>query len=474
MTSNTTRMMEKALLRIVVIVVVIAAGIGLRYLLASMKEPPRQTEITEPKLQVEVLGVYPEDVPVTITGLGDVKTLDVVNVSPQVIGNIVEIHPRLELGEVIPKGDVLFRIDPRDYDATRTQAHAQVERLRSGVALLKEQYKNDRHRVETIKRTWELAKIEFDRDKDLYEVHDVGNESMVHLSEMNFNKAKDAYETLSQLVELYPMRINEAESGLVAAEAQLDRASIALERTEVRALFDARVKMVKLEVGQYVAPGMPLLVLADDSLLEISVPLDSRDARSWLRFREGGSANGNVDGERLSWFGELEPVQCLVKWTEEAISASEEHVWHGVLDRVERFDQMTRTVTVAVRLGDEEIRRGQGLPLVDGMFCTVEIPGKTMKQVYRLPRWAVSFEGQVYLAEKTGGEYRIKRRDVEMARSQGEETFVSAGLEPGELVVTTRLVNPLPNSLLEFEEENAENAKAESPEADEAATNPST
>ena len=190
------------------------------------------------------------------------------------------------------------------------------------------------------------------------------------------------------------------------------------------------------------------MTLANDSLLEIPAPLDSRDVRDWLGFAENGGADGKA------WFAVPEPVRCRIYWTEDPGA----HYWEGALRRVQQFDRFARTVTVAVELcGSEIISVDNRLPLVDGMFCRVDIPGKTMQQVYRLPRWAVTFEEQVFVAK----DKRLEYRDVRVVRTQGEETFVSEGLQPGDLVVVTRLLNPLPGSLLDYDEVLTAAAEAE-------------
>jgi len=168
------------------------------------------------------------------------------------------------------------------------------------------------------------------------------------------------------------------------------------------------------------------------------VPLDSRDARQWLRFRKGGS-NGET-----GWFNDLEPARCTIRWTE----GREGHVWHAQLHRVVKFDQQTRTLTVAIRIEAQQAlsEDPEALPLVEGMFCAVEIPGRAMQGVIRLPRWAVSFENTVYVSSDS----RLKTVSVEVARVQGDEAFVSRGLAPGDVVVVTRLIDPLENSLLEL------------------------
>jgi RND family efflux transporter MFP subunit len=250
---------------------------------------------------------------------------------------------------------------------------------------------------------------------------------------------------LDQQVRLHPIRIEEAHSSVLSAKAQRDRAATSLERCVIRAPFDARIQMVNVEQDQYLQPGAPVLTLADDSLLEIIVPLQSDWIRQWLQFQDAEPGAGQA------WFPPVEPVVCRVRWSE----SPEEHYWTGTLHRIERYERESVTANVAVRVSGAEAAAGKnGLPLVDGMFCTVEIPGKLMQGVFRLPPWAVSYEGEVYVAKDS----RLERRKVTVLREQGGEVFVSEGLEPGDKVITTRLVNPLPNTLLEVKTTDGEEA----------------
>jgi hypothetical protein len=110
-------------------------------------------------------------------------------------------------------------------------------------------------------------------------------------------------------------------------------------------------------------------------------------------------------------------------------------------------------VDVAVRVAAADaIRGGNGrLPLVEGMFCRVEIPGRTLQGVFRLPRHAVSFDNTVYVADGS----RLKTVAVTVARTQGEEALISGGLQAGQQVIVTRLVDPLENTLLTIETDGA-------------------
>jgi len=239
-------------------------------------------------------------------------------------------------------------------------------------------------------------------------------------------------------LELSPIQIREAENSLASTRAKLTTTKSRLERCEIKAPFDGRVKEVSLEKGQYVAPGAHVITLANDAILEIQVPLDSQDASKWLRFSNEQSL------KRTAWFNGLEKVGCKIYWTE----SSNDHSWEGTLHRVVRFDQQTRTLTVAIRIEAQNAVStiDHRLPLVEGMFCSIEIPGRTLRNVFVLPRWSVSFENSVYLSVNN----RLKTVPVEVARIEGERAFVSAGLSPGDEVIITRLVDPLENSLLEI------------------------
>ncbi|MCF8105627.1 MAG: HlyD family efflux transporter periplasmic adaptor subunit, partial [Desulfohalobiaceae bacterium] len=217
-----------------------------------------------------------------------------------------------------------------------------------------------------------------------------------------------------------------------------------LKRCTLQAPFQARVKSVQLEKGQYVTPGQSVLTLADDSILEIMVPMDSREARKWLQFDKTALRNS-------TWFKGIRQVPCQVRWTED----TDGHVWEGSLHRVVRFEPETRTLKLAVRIrGDALGHNGEDrFPLVEGMFCQVSIPGKTLRDVFRLPGSAVDFQGTVFKAV----DHRLKTVNVELLRNQAGEAVVS-GLASGDLVVTTRLVSPLENTLLSYSQPSEESS----------------
>ncbi len=423
-------------LRIIVSIVVLALGIVGMQILAKMKKPPSENVVQESKIKVRTVIAESENVDVFIKGFGEVIALKTVNLAPEIGGKLVRIHPRMEVGEMVKRGELLFEIDNRDYLALLEESRASVMQTENSIVRLKKELEISETRLQTLVRNQNLVKDEFERIKALYEKKNIGTKSNVDAAERSYIAATDQVIQMKQALETYPLRIRESTYLLHSANARLTRAETNLKRCIVRAPFSGRLKSVSIETGQYVAPGQPVLSLVDDSIQEIRIPLDSVDARNWLQFKTDDEGTSN------SWFGNLKPLPVEIRWTEE----TDGHVWEGRLDRVTTYDKQTRTLTVAVRIEQPMSITNGSLPLVEGMFCSVSIPGKSMGNVFRLPRWAVSFKNTVYLAEGN----RLKTVPVRVARIQDDEVFVQSGIKAGDKVITTRLADPLENSLLEI------------------------
>lgn len=428
---------KQVLIRIIICLIVLLFGILSMNRLSALKKPPVEVKRTEQALQVEGTIVKIEDINVILTGYGEIKALNTVSISPEISGRVVHVHPRLDSGEIIPRNAILFKIDSRVYAATLEEANASLQQLKNTVLRLEKQFALDRDRQKTIERNQDLAQLEFKRIKELYEANDVGTRSGVDKAEQSYNAALDRADQMSRALALYPLQIQEVKSSIEAAKARLTIAKVNLLRCRVTSPFTGRIKNASIEIGQYVTPGQPVVSMADDSLLEIQVSLDARDARQWLLF-------DNTPAESLTtWFSKPTPVVCKLRWTENP----EAELWAGIMDRVVQFDPQTRTLTVAVKLDtfSPQLDATSPFPLVEGMFCIVDIPGKTLRNVVRLPRWSVSFENTVYILND---ESRLKTVPVTVIYAEGENVFVSQGLSPGQTVVTTRLNDPLENALL--------------------------
>ncbi len=400
---------------------------------ASADIPELSTQ--EQAIPVECIMAEAIDAPVAIEGFGEARARRRVSIAPEVPGVITTTHDSLQVGGRIPQGDLVFAIDPEPFAIAVNQAAAQVGERATVIDRLSTEWANDRERLQSLERRRELAKQQFDRLNALLN-DDVGTQESIDFAEQAYVVAQDEADQLAHRVSLYPIRIDEAQSALAMAQASLDAAKVQLAKTEVRAPFDARVSAYSVETGQFVQAGEPAAVLVDDSIVEIATPLDSREARKWLRFKdEPTGANPNA------WFGAVEPVECEVTWTE----ADRNESWTGYLDRVAEFDEESRTLTVVVRVdAADAAKRTAGLPLVEGMYCRVVIPGNTLTNVFAVPDSAITVDGSVYCVN----EERLVSQPVNIIRRTQGMAYIDTGLSEGDQVIITRLINPLERTLV--------------------------
>lgn len=405
-------------------------------LLIQFSEKPAQIDPPEPSLSVRVAPAVAETHSATLRGFGVARALREATLSAEVPGRVVEKPRLLREGDRVRAGEVLLKLDDRDFVAAVREAEAGLTQLEATAELLRIQEESDRERHALARRARDLARAEFERVHRLFREENIGSASLVDATEQAYTQAATQWTLLEQALALYPSRRRELEANTLAMQARLDRAKTQLERTALTAPFDGRLTMAAAEVGDQIVPGQPLFGVADLNALEIRVPLELAEVRRWLPLERVEETDGPA------WFPSVPNLPVRVVWRE----GRRELAWQGTLHRIINLDATTRTVHVAVRVaGPDTLDPEHALPLTAGMFCRVEIPGRTLENVFALPRASVTFDGRVYVAD---GDMRLRSREVEILRAEGERVFVR-GLEPGEPVITTRLIAPLEGSLLE-------------------------
>jgi multidrug efflux system membrane fusion protein len=120
---------------------------GCRKKNAAMERPPALVTISE---------TVTKDVPVYIDEIGTCTAREVVSIHPQITGQITEIH--FTDGADIKKGDLLFVIDPKPYQAALDQAKANLEQSVASLALAKSEFE----RAKTLIPTGAISKEEYD------------------------------------------------------------------------------------------------------------------------------------------------------------------------------------------------------------------------------------------------------------------------------------------------------------------------
>lgn len=118
-----------------------------------------QTNFERPPASVTVAAAIAQDVPVYIEAVGKTVAREVVSIQPQVSGRITQIH--FTDGADLKRGDVLFTIDPRPYQAELNQAEANLAQAEAALGLAKVNF----DRVEKVSDPRAVARQDYDSKK---------------------------------------------------------------------------------------------------------------------------------------------------------------------------------------------------------------------------------------------------------------------------------------------------------------------
>ena len=214
---------------------------------------------------------------------------------------------------------------------------------------------------------------------------------------------------------------------LLDAQASYQQAQLDLERTEIKAPFNAIVETREVELGQYINRAQSAAVLYGADEVEVRLPLAIRQL-------------GYLDiplGTRGELVGNAAPDVTLT-----GFYGGEEHHWQGKLVRAEAtIDPNSNTVQTIIRVqqpGENDIRSGglsrQQIPLPIGLFVQANIVGKKTEDMIALPRSVIRNNNQVLVVD---AENKMYFRDVEIFRLEEDRVLISGGLLAGEYICTS-------------------------------------
>jgi multidrug resistance efflux pump len=216
---------------------------------------------------------------------------EIIQITPRVSGPIVELP--IEDNQFVSKGDLLFQIDPRTFEASLAQARAQYDSARDNYVALDKQVEAATAQVEVsraevlqarsmIKETdAEIEKntAEYKRQQEMLS-KDATSRKAVERSEANYKvsleKRQEALAGLTQaqaslaqseatLAKAKASRGAEGDANAVIREAQaaMEQAELNLEFTRVTAPVDGHITNLNLRIGTQSVANQPALALVD-------------------------------------------------------------------------------------------------------------------------------------------------------------------------------------------------------------------
>jgi len=362
------------------VIVMAAALAGAATLMATSKRlQPTQPEAVAPT--VRVVQVKPRSVRMAVHAVGTVSPRTETELVPEVSGNVVWISPNLVAGGYFEAGEVLLRIDDRDYRNAVERAAAAVSRAQA----------------ESEFAEFELRRLEEMETRQLISRSDV---------EAGMRAA----------------RVSEA--SLRDAEAALEQAERDLTRTQITAPFVGLVRSEQTDLGQFVNRGTSIASIYAVDYVEVRLPIaDQQLAYLDLPVMQRG---------------ELDEATAPAV-TLSAEFAGEEYRWQGKLVRTEaEIDARTRMVQAVARISAREDGSNdpEDLPPPVGLFVQAEIEGLSADNVVVLPRSAIRNSNQVLVVDK---ENRLRFTTVKLLRVYGDDAYINGGLAAGDLVCISPL-----------------------------------
>jgi membrane fusion protein, multidrug efflux system len=309
---------------------------------------------------------------------GRLEAVETVDVRARVSGYLEKVN--FKDGSKVQKGDLLFVIDPRPYQAELNRAEAELQRVRARLELAK----NDLARAERLFRKRAISEEELDtRTKGLRE------------SEATVNSA--------------------------AAAVQIARLNV--EFTQVRAPISGRISRELVTVGNLVngGAGEATVLATIVSIDPIYVYIDA-DERAVLKYRRLAR-----EGTRVSAREVQIPIELAL--------ADEEGFPHkGVIDYVEpRLDSNTGTVRGRGVFANPDDQLGPGF------FARVRVPGSGQYQALLITDHAIATDQSQKFVLVVNDQNVAEYRAVKLGPRIGGLRVITEGLKPGDWVVVNGL-----------------------------------
>jgi multidrug efflux system membrane fusion protein len=314
---------------------------------------------------------------------GRVEAIDQVEIRPRVSGTIDAVH--FQEGQLVKKGDRLFTIDSRPYQAEIASALATQAGAQAGLA---------------------LAKTEQARTSRLIEEHAVAQREL--------DQRNNA--------------LLQADASLKAADAAVQTARLNLQYTSIAAPVSGRVSRAEITVGNLVGAGVAspsLTTVVSVSPVYVSFEVDEQ---TYIRYAANGAV-GNSGVSRL-------PVSMGL--------ASEEGYPHE--GKIKAFDNRLETSSGTMRV--RAVFDNQNGALTPGMYARVRTSGSAAQTVVLIDDKAVGTDQDKKYVMVLGSDNKVAYRAVKLGPIADGLRIVRFGLEKGERIVVNGLQRIHPNDLV--------------------------
>ncbi len=374
-------------------VLLVLGAIMLAILMSALKPEPLKAEEPEAALAVKTQILNRTEVTLSVESQGTVRPRTRTTLISEVSGTVLEVSDYYIVGGSFDAGDILMRLDPTDHEVALQRAKAQ---LISANALLE----LEKARAVQAKKEWEMT---------------------------------GRPESDAPILALRKPYLAEAEANILQAKAQLKQAELKLQRATIRAPYAGMVSLKSVDVGQYVTTGSRLGETFAIDFVEVRLPLTEKDLSQMetMSFQNSDVVNtvvlsGSANGNPASW-------SAVIVRTE------------GVVNELNRSQYVVARISNPYRLN--QTQTASTPPLLVGTFVTAKLKGKTLDNVFKVPRSALLQGSKVAVVDDM---QRLQINSVNVVFSDEGYYYVSEGLKEDAEVVVSAIGTPIEGSKLEI------------------------
>ena len=435
---------------------VVILGLGVFGLLFFGRSPEVPTDTSRLKSAseaplVETAPVMPWDKPFHLDIDGEATSYRVLTVGAEVTGRILRKAEATRSGTFVNQGDVLFEVDPVNYQLDQQRLQARVDQATQELQAIEVDLQNGASLLKLAQEDNELQKEHLERVKTAA-ARKAASEAELDNAARQELTSRNVVQTQQNQLNTLAQTKKTKEAALKLAEAELQRTRVDLERCRIVSPITGRIVDDMKEEGDYVKPGDTLVHISDSSRMEVKCSLKGQEL-AWIWQHGQQSGDPPIATSETSTKTETAPTESTAS-TNDAKAAAEprkadpfqmpnvpceiafefegvETVWDGYLSRYEGsgMDRATRMFPCRVIVDAPEKTRvkspdgsTQVSPptLLSGMYVTVRIPIDSPIQLLQVPAESIRPGGQIWVVR----DGKLKVVSISLVRVDGDLALV--------------------------------------------------
>ena len=358
-------------------VFILAVAVAAVKLISESEPKPEQIEtVRRSSALVETVTVEKGTYSPILSVLGTVQPAQEIVLSPRVGGQVIELSSEFVPGGMVNKNDLLFRIDPADFENAVSIRKSELEQAEASL------------------------KIE---------------EGRVRLAEQELALLEESISDTNTELVLRKPQLASIKAEVSAAKASVQRAELDLARTKVVAPFDAQIISRSVNLGSQVRPGddSGRIVGVDEYWINAAVPVRSL---GHIQFPDDNKAGSSVTLSDPDIWGDNTRTGSVSRM-------------------IGTLDEQTRLARVLVTVPDPLGNSADQPALILDTLIQVKIEGTPIDDVVRLSRDYVRDGDTVWVMKND----ELEIRKVKILFQDADYAYIREGLGDGEDVVTTTL-----------------------------------